>query len=82
MTLRIDGVASDAVAITPSDTTELNLVGFYVGTTGNVSVITQGGDNSTPVIFNSVPAGTIIPLLIRRVRSTGTTASNIRGFIA
>lgn len=82
MTLRNDAICSDAVTVTPSDTTELNLSGFYVGTTGNVSVITMGGDNSTAVIFNSVPAGAIIPLAVRRIRATGTTASNIRGFIA
>jgi hypothetical protein len=45
---------------------------LYVGGTGNVSVITIGGDQVT---FNGVPAGTTLPIQVRRLRSTGTTAT-------
>lgn len=47
---------------------------LYVGGAGNVSVITIGGDSVT---FMSVPVGTIIPVQVVRVLSTGTTATNI-----
>lgn len=47
---------------------------LYVGGTGNVSVITIGGDS---VIFSGVPAGTTLPIQVLRVKSTGTTATSI-----
>jgi hypothetical protein len=45
---------------------------LYVGGTGNVSVITIGGDTIT---FNGVPAGTTLPIQVVRLRATGTTAT-------
>ena len=45
---------------------------LYVGGTGNVSVITIGGDQIT---FNGVPAGTTLPIQVIKLRSTGTTAT-------
>jgi len=47
---------------------------LYVGGTGNVSVITIGGDQIT---FNGVPAGTTLPIQVVRLRATGTTATLI-----
>jgi hypothetical protein len=47
---------------------------LYVGGTGNVSVVTIGGDT---IIFNGVPVGTTLPIQVIRVRSTGTTATLI-----
>lgn len=50
----------------------------YVGGAGTVSVNTEGGDN---VIFSGVAAGTILggasPISIRRVNSTGTSATSL-----
>jgi hypothetical protein len=45
---------------------------LYIGGTGNVSVITIGNDQLT---FNGVPAGTTLPIQVRRLRATGTTAT-------
>jgi len=45
---------------------------LYIGGTGNVSVITIGGDQLT---FNGVPAGTTLPIQVRRLRATNTTAT-------
>jgi hypothetical protein len=45
---------------------------LYVGGTGNVSVITISGDLIT---FNGVPAGTTLPIQVRRLRATSTTAT-------
>ena len=47
---------------------------LYIGGTGNVSVITIGGDQIT---FNGVPAGTTLPIQVLKLRSTGTTATNV-----
>lgn len=47
---------------------------LYVGGAGNVSVITIGGDKIT---FNSVPAGTTLPIQVIRLIATGTTATNV-----
>lgn len=49
---------------------------LYIGGTGNVSVITIGGDQLT---FNGVPAGTTLPIQVIRLRATGTTATLING---
>lgn len=65
--------------MTPHDTTRIDtsypIRGLYVGGTGNVRVDTAGGD--TDVTFTSVPAGTVLPIQAIRVKSTGTTATNI-----
>ena len=47
---------------------------IYVGVTGNVVVETSGGDVET---FVGVPAGMILPVNIKRVNATSTTATNI-----
>jgi hypothetical protein len=47
---------------------------LYVGGTGNVSVVTIGGDIIT---FNGVPAGATLPIQVLRLRSSGTTATLI-----
>lgn len=47
---------------------------LYVGGTGNVSVVTIGGDIVT---FNGVPAGTTLPIQVLKLRSTNTTATLI-----
>lgn len=45
---------------------------LYIGGTGNVSVVTLGGDTIT---FAGVPAGTTLPIQVVKLRSTGTTAT-------
>ena len=47
---------------------------LYIGGTGNVSVITIGGDQLT---FAGVPAGTTLPIQVRKLRATNTTATLI-----
>lgn len=66
-----------AVSITPSNTVNLaNPSVVYVGTTGNVRVLTAQGDDVT---FNNVPAGGVLPVQVIRVYSTSTTATNLVG---
>jgi hypothetical protein len=47
---------------------------IYVGVTGDVVVETSGGDSVT---LKAVPAGMIIPLNVKRVDSTLTTATDL-----
>lgn len=77
MTLRNDGLASDALAVTPSDSVENNFHGLYIGVSGDVAIKGIGGVAFT---FKNVPAGTILPIVVNRVMSTNTTATNIGGF--
>jgi len=49
---------------------------LYVGGAGDVKVVTVGGST---VIFSAVPAGTILPVAVVRVFSTGTTATSLVG---
>jgi len=74
--------AGRAAAVTPSDTVNIPSISggvndgcvLYVGTTGDLKVITTGQDEVT---FVNVQGGSFIPVQVLRVLSTGTTASNI-----
>jgi hypothetical protein len=68
--------AESAEAVTPSDTTDLGVVSraLYVGGGGNVSVVMLGGQTIT---FSGVQAGALLPIRVARVRSTGTTATQL-----
>lgn len=72
---KLNDPAGAAAAVTPSNTTVLpETRGLYVGGTGDVAVVMRSGD---AVTFRSVQAGTLIPIRVRQVRATGTTASGI-----
>lgn len=64
-----------AKAVVPADGADLATWArsLYIGVTGNVTVTTVGGDTIT---FNNVPVG-VLPVQVRRVFGTGTTATNI-----
>lgn len=72
-----DAPARSAAAVTPSDGTDMSFVtrGLYIGTAGDVTVIMA--DTGTAILFKAVPAGTVLPIMVSRVKSTGTTASDI-----
>jgi len=65
------------VTVTPSDSVSINggllTRGLYVGTAGNVSVLTENGS----IVFVGVIAGSILPIRISRVNATNTTAADI-----
>lgn len=73
---RVGAPAEGAAAVTPSDSASLSGVTrfIYVGSAGNVAVTMSDGSNVT---FNNVPAGAVLNLRVSKVKSTGTTASNI-----
>lgn len=72
----LTGIADTILAVTPSDSTDLPggapTGGLLVGTAGNASIIDASGETKTIPLF----AG-FNPVGPRRIRSTGTTASNI-----
>ena len=72
--------ARNAVAVTKSDTIDLDLYAkaLYIGVTGDVAIVTAGDRTSagTAVTFTAVPVG-ILAVQVRRVMSTNTTATNI-----
>jgi len=49
---------------------------IYVGGTGDVNVVTDGGKT---VLFAGVQAGAVIPVAATQVLSTSTTATNMVG---
>jgi len=74
--------AGRAATIVPSDTVNIADVSggsnngcvLYVGTAGNLRVLTVGGDDVT---FVGINTGAFIPVQVLRVFATGTTAGNI-----
>ena len=73
--------AGALVAVTPSDTvdfTQGTAKALWIGGAGNVSVIAE--NDTVPVILTAAAAGQLIPLRVKRVRVTGTTATAIVAF--
>jgi hypothetical protein len=66
--------ATRAAAVTPNDSTVVNAISLYIGTTGNVAVVLKEGDAA--VTFSTVPVG-ILRVNAYKVMATNTTASNI-----
>lgn len=68
--------ASQAAAVTPSDTADLPIAAkrLWIGGAGAVKVNTVGGSTVT---YTGVPAGTYLNVRASRVYATGTIATNI-----
>lgn len=75
-----DSCAQNAFAVTPSDSADLPAPAraLYVGGSGNVRINDTGNG---AVTFVGVAAGSILPVMARRVYATGTTATNIVALI-
>lgn len=77
---RQTGSAVDAKPVTPSNSVDLPdgpARAIFVGAAGDLSIVTGGGSTVTLV---GLSAGQLVPLMAVRVRSTGTTATNIIAF--
>ncbi|WP_292079084.1 MULTISPECIES: spike base protein, RCAP_Rcc01079 family [Brevundimonas] len=72
------GPARRAAAAAPSDTVDLTAYAkaLYVGGAGNVRVLTVGAEDGDAVTFANHPVGWL-PVQVRRVLATGTTATQI-----
>ncbi len=75
----------NAIAATPSDTTNIDFSGgggptraLYVGSGGDISVEMFGAKlNEKTVVFVAVLTGTILPIAITRVNAALTTATSL-----
>lgn len=78
-TSSLAGPATDIIPVTPNDVADMQdvAIALYVETGGVLSVVTsRGGVRSISVANNS-----ILPVGIRRVNATNTTASGIHAMV-
>lgn len=70
--------ARKCVAVTPDNSNDLpgGEAFLYIGGAGDVEII--AADDTVAEILKSVPAGTILPISVKRVRAAGTTATFIK----
>jgi hypothetical protein len=73
----LDSPGKSAYAVVPANDTELAVYSrqVYVGGTGNLNVIMVGDTANT--LFSAVQVGTMLPIRVKVIHSTGTTATNI-----
>ena len=74
-----------AIAVTASDTTDDPngpFAGLYVGGQTGAQTLKVTTLRGTTVTFASPALGTVIPIAVRRVWSTGTTVTNVLGLLA
>jgi hypothetical protein len=64
-------------AVVPSNTDDLvrQTRGLYVGGAGDVKV--DLADDGEELVFKNVPAGTTLPIQVKKVWATGTSATYI-----
>lgn len=68
--------ARSAISVTPSDGTDLPHISraVFIGQGGDLTVEMADGDITT---FEAVPNGTILPIRVKQIRNTATTAASI-----
>ena len=67
--------AIDAAEVTTSDTQDLTTISvLYVGVGGHVKVKTRQGSDVT---FYNMNNGQFVPVQVKRIYATGTTATNL-----
>ena len=72
------GPIRSAAAVTPHDSTLITswpVKCLFVGVGGDVTCLLEGDTDN--VLFKNVPSGTVLPVSVKRVSATGTTATNI-----
>lgn len=75
--INLNNNPDSAAAVTPDDSGKLAPTdGLFVGTGGHVYVDMASGGVNVP--FKNIPNGTFLPICVKRVYSTGTTASDIK----
>lgn len=72
----INAPAGRFAAITPHASNDLGFVSraVYVGGAGDIAAVDV--DNN-PVVFKAVPAGTLLPIRVRRINAVNTTATSL-----
>lgn len=77
-TPQLNGPATDIFPVTPADGTDLAhvAVALFVETGGTVRFVSRAGSTRTVKLHD----GAILPVGVRRVMASGTTATGIHGF--
>lgn len=77
--LSLNGPATDIQPVTPSDSADLAAVAvaLYVETAGTLSIVTVAGGTRTVAVTDHA----ILPVGVRRVNATGTTAQGIHALV-
>ncbi len=75
----LSGPASDIIAVTPSDVTDLEdvAIALYVETGGTLSLETVGGGSRTVAVADNA----LLPVGVLRVNASGTTAGGIHALV-
>ena len=75
----VEAPARRVAVVTPNDTADLGEVGkaLYVGTGGDLAVIAADAIADAAVVFRNLPSGALLPVRVRRVAATGTTAADL-----
>jgi len=78
---RADAISAPAqrgFAITPSDSTDLaaETRGLWIGASGDLALVLASGDEVT---ISGAVGGSLLPLRVRRLKATGTTATALVG---
>ncbi len=75
----LSGPATDIIPVTPSDSTNLPAVcvALYIEAGGDLVIVTQAGAMRTVAVADQ----SMLPVGVRRVQATGTTATGIHGFV-
>lgn len=75
----LNSPARNSFSITPNDSIDLSVTcrALFIGIGGDVSVILVG--DTSPTVFKNIQAGTIVPISVKRVEATLTTATDILG---
>jgi hypothetical protein len=75
----LSGPAHDIMPVTPSDFSDLTVVALalYVQTGGSLSIVTEAGNTRSVTVADF----SILPVGVRRVRQTGTTATGIHAMV-
>jgi hypothetical protein len=69
--------ARSAEAVTKDDAGDLGteVRALFIGTGGNLQVLLV--DDTTPVLLKNLTSGAVLPLRVKRVYATNTTATDI-----
>lgn len=70
--------ARQAAVVTPDNDADLPeyAKALYIGVAGDITVVPMEATDDNGVLFKDHPAG-YMPVMVRRVLATGTTATNI-----
>lgn len=73
--------AKHLVNITPNNASDLvqPVRGIYIGSSGDLNIVALGDADGATQTLTAVPQGVIVPVITKRVMTTGTTASLLIG---